>query len=266
MRHEWANHLLGGIYSAIGVRSQKLLADAEVECVFYGDVFRKPASMLGPGLVTDPFEVDLLMSWWRAAAAHGSVVSPDERTLAGSDIIRRALIALAGSSFVGKRADSALIFGLGQVRSYFTMPDLRDKILSRFADAIQPDTQVIVAHSLGSVIAYESLFAHPEWSIPALVTLGSPLAVPNLILNRLQPSPDAGPPIRGKRPPQIREWTNIAATNDFVALRKKLGDHFHGKITDWEIDNGGSFHSALRYLNAEVTGRAVASALGYVVS
>ncbi|MFD8967973.1 hypothetical protein ACFV0C_23770 [Streptomyces sp. NPDC059568] len=53
---------------------------------------------------------------------------------------------------------------------------------------------VIVAHSLGSVIAYEALCAHPDWPDLTLVTLGSPLAVRGVVFDRLAPPPPAGRP------------------------------------------------------------------------
>ena len=55
----------------------------------------------------------------------------------------------------------------------------------------------MVGHSLGSVVAYEALCAHPEWPVRALVTLGSPLGIRNLIFDRLVPAPAAGDSGRG---------------------------------------------------------------------
>ena len=48
---------------------------------------------------------------------------------------------------------------------------------------------MLVGHSLGSVVAYEALCANPEWPVRMLVTLGSPLGIPNLIFDRLEPAP-----------------------------------------------------------------------------
>jgi pimeloyl-ACP methyl ester carboxylesterase len=73
---------------------------------------------------------------------------------------------------------------LEQVRPYFTIAAVRDEVQRRFCAAVAPDTEVVVAHSLGSVVAYEGLCAHPEWRVRGLVTLGSPLAIWNVILDR----------------------------------------------------------------------------------
>ena len=60
---------------------------------------------------------------------------------------------------------------------------------------IDADTRVVVGHSLGSVVAYEALCeyrARAGGYGPALVTLGSPLGIPNLAFDRLDPAPTAG--------------------------------------------------------------------------
>ena len=70
-------------------------------------------------------------------------------------------------------------------------------------------TEVIVAHSLGSVVAYEALCAHPEWPVRNLVTLGSPLGIRNLIFDQLVPrqwlEDQASPPGYGWRHQDVDE-------------------------------------------------------------
>jgi hypothetical protein len=267
MHNDWVPALLGGVENATGRRDA--LTDADIECVFYGDVFRPPGRRLstgGPVLsaddVTDPYERELLVSWWQAAAAADpAVVPPNARTLGLASLVQRALNALASSRSLAGLAESALIFLLRQVRLYFTDDQIRATIQEIFARSVGPDTRVVVAHSLGTVVAYEALCAHPQWPIHTLVTLGSPLGVPNLIFDRLRPEPDGGPPKLGHRPPQVRAWTNIADAADFVALAKKLSTRFPGSIDDIEIDNGATVHDVRRYLTAASTGAAVAAGL-----
>lgn len=59
---------------------------------------------------------------------------------------------------------------------------------------VDADTRVVVGHSLGLVVAYEALCAHPQWPVQALVTLGSPLGRRNLIFDKLVPP--HGPGVR----------------------------------------------------------------------
>jgi hypothetical protein len=86
-----------------------------------------------------------------------------------------------------------------------------DVIASVAADIEGAD--VVIAHSLGSVVAYETLWA-TGMTVPTLVTVGSPLAVPQ-IFHRLSPAPVEG---RGARPPGVGRWCNIADVGDVVAI------------------------------------------------
>ncbi|MFI6067094.1 hypothetical protein ACIA47_17825 [Micromonospora sp. NPDC051227] len=105
---------------------------------------------------------------------------------------------------------------------------------------------VLVAHSLGSVVAFETLCANPELGVDLLITLGSPLGLPNVVFHKIQP-----PLVR--RPPQVRRWVNIADIGDFVAAPPRLGDVFDVDAHH-EVNLGlFEFHRASRYLAAAVT-------------
>jgi hypothetical protein len=259
MAREWSPALLGGVGLAGG---RGLLSEDDVACVFYGDVFRRPGRVLGdedlealePDDVQDGAEADLLMAWWREAASiDPSVVPPGESTLGVMSGVQAALAALSGSRLLAGTTEKLLIFWLKQVRAYFTQPGIRDRIQQRFAAAVTPDVQVVVAHSLGTVVAYEALCAHPEWNITNLVTLGSPLGIRNVILDRLIPPP--------QWPRSVTAWTNIGDRADFVALVKRLQPVFGPPLTDIEINNGATVHAVARYLTSRDAGAAIAAAL-----
>lgn len=263
MAAAWVPALLDGVDLA-GYRGK--LTGSDIACVFYGDVFRRPGRLLGEeraGVVSaedvDGDEAVLLAAWWRQASETDSaVVPPGRRTLGAVGGVQAALAALAGSKFLAGAAEQLLVLWLTQVRAYFTRPEVREKIQHRFAEAIDRDTEVVVAHSLGSVVAYEALCAHPDWPVARLVTLGSPLAIRNIILDRLTPKPS---PLdgrwRGAWPDGVRAWVNIADRIDFVALVKALGPTFGESIVDVEINNGARLHDVRRYLTAAETGHAV---------
>lgn len=88
---------------------------------------------------------------------------------------------------------------------------------------------IIVAHSLGSVIAYHYLLEHPEMNIHSLITLGCPLAF-QTIQNRL-PQPI-------QRPVSLKgDWINFYSHDDFLAalaLQQSPFD-FHPAILNREI-------------------------------
>ncbi len=118
-----------------------------------------------------------------------------------------------------------------EVAAYLREPgDAREAARAEVATAIaahRPD--VVVAHSLGSVVAYEALHAHPGLEVPLLLTLGSPLGLPYAVHERLRPAPVSG---MGRRPSGVGTWVNIADPGDPVAIPPRLARRFHGIAQD----------------------------------
>src|SRR4028119_287569 len=139
--------------------------------------------------------------------------------------VQRALNALSQSSFFSGIGERTLVGVLKQVRLYFNNPQLRATALRSVEDTVTDDTLVLIGHSLGSVVAYEALAAHPEWKVHTLVTLGSPLGIGKIVFDRLNPLPVDG---RGAFPGSVAAWVNMAAAGDGVALGKRLGGGFDG--------------------------------------
>jgi hypothetical protein len=101
-----------------------------------------------------------------------------------------------------------------EVHTYFTEPDRREAARSDVADALaRTHPTVLIAHSLGSVVSYEALWTHEHPPIDLFLTLGSPLAMPHVIYDRL--AAHEGP---RARPPGVREWINIADPWDCIAI------------------------------------------------
>jgi hypothetical protein len=94
-------------------------------------------------------------------------------------------------------------------------------------------------------------------SAPALITLGSPLGLPNLIFDRLEPTPVAG---QGAWPGNVRSWSNIADRHDIVAAVKDLAPLFKG-VRDIRVANEALAHDASPYLTAKETGASILEAL-----
>lgn len=260
--HEWVPALRDGIQLA-GCENVSM---DNVAMAFYGDLFRQSGTRaVGlPDLdaydVGEGLERDLLLAWWEeAASVDPAVPGPDAATrLRTPHLIQRALNALSHSAFFVGVAERAMIFDLKQMRRYFTERELRNEIRSRLAGRVTTDTRVIVGHSLGSVVAYEALCAHPEWPVRALITLGSPLGIGGLIFDRLEPSPHKG---RGSWPACLARWTNIADRGDVVALVKSLARLFGRELVDVLIYNGAKAHDVTPYLTAKETGEAIVDAL-----
>jgi hypothetical protein len=120
-----------------------------------------------------------------------------------------------------------------EVTQYLTGPqERREAVRAHVANCIAkamsdgaPDQApvVVLAHSLGSVVAFEALHARPDLQVDLLITLGSPLAIPRAVFHRLQPAPVGDV---GLRPPNVRRWLNISDAGDLVAIPRPLTTYF----------------------------------------
>lgn len=252
------------------VRAGGAVQPHDVIFASYGHFFRPEAEVLSPDPYFDEedieegFESELLMALWqRAAAVDAQVVPPDEEVLARTPVwASRGLAALSRSRFLAGVSDSLLIGNLKQVHRYFTAHDLRSAIREAVAAVMANDTRVVVGHSLGSVVAYEVLYASPERAIQAFVTLGSPLGLPNLVFDRLQPAPrPRGDGVRGRWPEAVRDWTNIADRGDVVAMVEDLRPLFGEKMCQIRVHNGSHAHDMRPYLTEKMTGAAIVAGL-----
>jgi hypothetical protein len=261
LRSQWLPALKDGLARV----DRRLASDEDFACAFYGNLFRPT----GKAAVDPPFDAldvdkdeerELLELWWREAARVDPAVSgPDARTkIRTPNIAQRALNALSQSRFFAGLAERALVSDLKQVRRFLDEPEVRRAACASIERAITSDTTVIIAHSLGSVVAYEALCANPSWPVRTFVTMGSPLGISNLIFEKLQPCPKG---CEGIWPQGIVRWFNIADKGDVVALVKQLGMRFGPHVVDRLIDNGAKAHDATRYLTSKEFGDAVASGL-----
>jgi hypothetical protein len=146
-----------------------------------------------------------------------------------------------------------------EVQAYFTDPQRRAAATADVAEAVQrAAAPVIIAHSLGSVVAYEALWAHPHPPVGLLLTVGSPLAMPGIVADRLTARDEP----RG-RPPGVAAWINIADPGDFIAVpRGGISAGFQHVAADLTDAVGAfSFHQVTRYLRCGATAGALATYL-----
>ncbi|GGU41822.1 hypothetical protein GCM10010244_79980 [Streptomyces coeruleorubidus] len=119
---------------------------------------------------------------------------------------------------------------------------------------------VVVAHSLGTVVAYEALHEY-EGQVALWVTLGSPLALGGVVLQRLVPRPPSCPE-------NVGAWLNFWDRDDVIAGRPRLADWIAPssrgvKAETAPVRSGGLWtHTATKYLeHAEVAGPIVEALL-----
>ncbi|GCD99658.1 hypothetical protein [Embleya hyalina] len=151
-----------------------------------------------------------------------------------------------------------------EVGAYLRDPDspARKAARARVTDAVASSgARVVIAHSLGSIVAYEALWERPDLPIDLLITLGSPLALPGVVLPRLCPPPIDG---MGARPPGVSRWVNLADPGDIVAIPPRgIGRAFANVDVDDHTEIGiFDFHFAKNYLAHPRVGQALISNWG----
>ena len=204
----------------------------DVAVCFYGDLFR-----------LDPESMDL--DEWKESRAGAA----DMMAQMGGEKAVEFLSQAAGTAAYDRTIDMvAIMTGDANVRM---------KARQRLLDLLAPDTEVIIAHSMGTVVAYETLCDHPEWAVETLITIGSPLGG-GWVFGQLQPSPVDGV---GAWPGSITQWVNVASVGDQACEEPKLANRFGDRVVDLGVDNGHRAHDPEPYLNAPTTGRALATAL-----
>lgn len=237
-------------------------AEEDINMAFYGDLFRRRGARAA-GIppydehdINKDWEKEMLELWWTEAAQTDDVVpGPEaEARLRTPRPIQSALNALSQSRFFAGLALRVFIADLKQVYAYLHDEQIRAKAQRRVEQAVTSETRVVIGHSLGSVVAYEALVAHPQWSVHTFVTLGSPLGIRNLIFDRLIPPPNDGV---GVWPGRVSRWVNVADHGDIVALVKDLASRFGVRVQDHLVYNGSHAHDVSRYLTAEETGAGI---------
>lgn len=157
--------------------------------------------------------------------------------------------------------DKISAFSLWQVPAYLEdWEGSRAAILGRFEDVVSDSTRVIVAHSLGSIIAYEAIH-HLGLEIETLVTLGSPIGVPGYVYDRLHPPASV--------PSSLKRWINVAHPNEPVALVTEIASLFSTKeggrvVEDVLLKTAGSlpWHAVGTYLGMDEVRRRIWTEIG----
>jgi pimeloyl-ACP methyl ester carboxylesterase len=250
LTQRWYNALAGGLRETRWGRThpERLPSRSEVGLVFWGDLFRPRAGNEAPaeGPAKGPEGALLLSGYY--AVLRGLVRSADELSLWDAAGGPRGPMAALVNRLVYQ---SAVYMNNGPLPN--PDPGLDHgafvQIQARFERALAPETRVVIAHSLGTVIAYEGLCLNPH-SVETLITVGSPLATLHLILEPLRQrmyrflrhSPDLPLPW-----PNVRRWLNIYAKADVWCVPvERLAPLFRpddrvlddGAIQDIEVSHG----------------------------
>lgn len=281
---QWTMALADGARSAGHSAFAHALLHGEVPTSFayYGDLFL-PDQAQGGGLELDEAEAELLAalltelvddqlaatddperrqvlddarSQLLPTGAEQGLLAPVRRAInAATTLLAFRPFSRAGQWLGGK----LLVRDLAQVARYLTRrePDERGRSLDarvrqRVHDRLTGRT-VLIGHSLGSVVGWETLHEH-DGEVPLLVTLGSPLAMRSVVWPHLVPRPPA-------TPPTVQKWVNLWDRDDIIVARAKLEADMvpNGLGVSPEtrrIDSDGVWvHTATKYLRkAELAG------------
>lgn len=167
-----------------------------------------------------------------------------------------------------------------EISRYFNNTDnVASKVRGLLKQTLRPmlekqDAVLLIGHSLGSVIAYDTLWelSHREGVKGKVdfLTLGSPLGM-HYINRRLLGMNGSG---EKSYPDRIRHWINLSAEGDVTALNRnlnesfhpmlKLGlvesieDHCHGIYNFFRSDEGLNCHRSYGYLVNPAVGSIIA--------
>jgi hypothetical protein len=208
------------------------VSDRDVAVAFYGDYFRPDPDTSS----ADDVE----------AAQHAGELDLVEHLPGGAEM----LPALADA--IGQRMLDRIVYLAGVLA---TQPDVKDRCVARVTERLGADTRVVIAHSLGTVVTAMALECNLGFELPLLVTLGSPLGAPFLQAKLDREDGFAA------WPGGVQRWVNAAAIGDRACIEPRLATCFGPRVEDHAVNNGHRAHDVEPYLNASVTGAAVAAAL-----
>ncbi|MBS2961507.1 hypothetical protein KGA66_00515 [Actinocrinis puniceicyclus] len=115
---------------------------------------------------------------------------------------------------------------------------------------------IVIAHSLGSVVAYEALCTLPAGTVGLFVTIGSPLAMPDVVYDRVETAGAQPAP----RPAAVERWINVADVGDLVAVPSRLAGRFDVDADLSETIGVFDFHRARKYLESRTVAAMIAAA------
>jgi hypothetical protein len=243
LRATWAGYL-----SAAGL-------PVDLRMAYYAGFLHATAQTRGDGLDDlDPPAREMLVAW----ADHLDARSPDIAQATWSVPARMVVDRIARRQHLDPLVLRRFVaVFLREVAGYLRAVDAPARIAARtaVAETIRAHGPgVVIAHSLGSVITYEALWANPELYVDLLVTVGSPLGMTGVVYERLVPAPATA----RTRPPNVGRWVNIADPGDIVVVPRPFTRRFQpDENTEDRHIHWLSFHAVRWYLSALPTLRSL---------
>jgi hypothetical protein len=187
----------------------------------------------------------------KAAGDYYLQISDLEATLDGAGRPSAGLLAALPPDWAGKVVTATL---LTEVEAYIKSARRRNACLHAVLDQLPDEGEIVlVAHSLGSVLAADLLYAlPPAVTVRLVVTIGSPLSLTHL-RDHLLRSRDRFPFER------IGPWLNVVGVYDPVTAGRGIG-RVLPEVLDAYVStplNPDTVHAARSYLDQDVVTRAI---------
>ncbi|MFJ7913207.1 hypothetical protein [Kitasatospora sp. NPDC096204] len=172
-------------------------------------------------------------------------MSPEAGMTLGESSLTPRIVSMAQAvdQKTGKGVTNRFLWLVREAYTYLRHEPTADAVRSEVARVLaHTGARMVIAHSLGSVVAYDLLNRGEAPGVTTLVTCGSPLS---WLVGRKGLHPEGEP----LTVPAGVEWTNLYALKDFVTGCAGLSGLATG-IADIEVNTGGfpSSHDVHRYL------------------
>jgi pimeloyl-ACP methyl ester carboxylesterase len=235
LRRDWFASLTSGVKKVV---ARSPLTDADVRLVWYEDVLDQRATAGCSYAANDP------------RAKRGAATDPDFTSFVAGvgnflDMLTDLVDSTTGVAMRGLSADAA----------FLTDARKRCAAEQRLGDAIDLASRegrpvIVVAHSLGSLVAYDYLSARTDTGVVRrLVTIGSMAGSADL--RRLLIGGDSTDTL--VMPTSIDSWINVRKNSDLLALPLSIGTDVLVTADSGEVDP----HEMTGYLHDASVARAV---------
>jgi predicted alpha/beta hydrolase family esterase len=163
-------------------------------------------------------------------------------------------------------SDATIIIGNEQILVRKALRSQLAQTLRKFRN----DDILLIAHSMGSIIAYDTLVHEaPDVPIDTLVTIGSPLSLPIIVSRIVKEFHETGRNVsKPPTPENVKRWYNLADLRDKVTLNYNLADDYLPNLrgvfpedeivyNDYEYDGEKNPHKSFGYLRTPELARHV---------
>ncbi|MEV4516912.1 hypothetical protein AB0K00_49155 [Dactylosporangium sp. NPDC049525] len=289
-RADWVSALATGAAAAGHERFATLLRGGSIRTAFvrYADLYQRPDKQ-GHRTDLDAAQAAIVHAMMQEIIVHQRELGEDDES---RRILRHAMHQLAPSGApqgllapvrhligvattllslpvirpAGHRLTGALMIAdLVQVARYLARNDVDEagtpldvRIRRRLRAALDDGPAVVVAHSLGSIVALEALH---EWTgpVPLFVTLGSPIGLRGAVWQHI-------PEACRSTPPRVGRWLNYWDRDDLVAARPVVETFVRPNTSgvaprSTRVDSAGIWvHTATKYLQQPKVAAPIAEA------